>query len=727
MFRRLIFIIFCYILPVSSSFIKHVHPKDIYRNFAQEIDYGHMIIQTTPTNHSLVITTERIFNHERLPFAGSQSRCLLQTGKIVPLLEMREKYLVSCCTRLNLTFHSCPRIPMGESHMLFDLLLTEQRSLYYSLASGGEWEKDDTMVRYTYSNTMEAVVRIVLAICALSVALFCTLHFLVGTAHQFSNKYPQMSVVSHVTWTVLFTIFLMILLHDEENPLLQAGIFHTLLQTSFSLSLVYIPSDGINTVDQRISVASNTCCSKLATHPKIKYFAVHVFTSSLVCSTLSTYSIFCVLWDRFDAAFDILFLVTIAQILLMLVFYVAFLTAIYDIHSPLRMDSDMVVLQTKGISPYGKIFMFNPISNTFEETIALKPYAIIGCIARGSTIDCWEVGTMTKHGIQYDKRIVNNATSDTCGVKHYFEVPDKHKKTHRIPLYSVDKQKSLFKIGVLQKKEHIFEVHLYHTNLLKFFEFLLKIAPEIDDSGQGEYKINIVENVRSYTQQQCHKRFSKRPKMVSIAYWLGFACMFALNAYWLGFNIARSPSWWPFYLFECLVLCCMAVFATHVSTKRKFVLTRQNASRFSLKRSADDTAIKIIQGHESDMFQHENVFICPIANSTNPSICFVSVLNDAEQIISKTLWNAQCPNKHGLRCMKTKHPNWVCDQCEKSLQRNSTVWYCEECNWCQCHVCAPLFEVQHCGSSLNIRLGKKRTLSLCSIEYNGRWKVKISG
>lgn len=724
------FILFFYIFGSATSLIRDVYPRDIFRNFAQEIDDGVLLVETTvPTNDTIVVTSERIFDHERLPFPDSQTRCTIHKGRIVSLLEMREKYLISCCEKINSTFQACPRIPIGDSHILFDLQLTEERPLYFSLSSGGEWKKSNVILRYTYSDTTEAIIRIVLAVCALSIALFCSLHLLVGTAHQFSNKYPRLSVNAHVIWTIIFTIFLIFLLLEEENPLLMAGIFHTLLQTSFSLLLVYIPSDGINTVDQRFSVPSNTFCSKLANHPQIKYFAVNVFSSSLVCSTLSTYSIFCVLWDRFDAAFDILFFITFAQILLLLVFYIAFLTAIYDIHSPLRMDSQMVVLQSKGISPFGKILMYNPETKHFEAALSLRPQSVLACVARGSGLHSWEVGSMTKNGIKYHKHIIEKISKHTCrSDKYSFIVPEQYKKNHRIPLYSVDKKKSLFKIGVLQqRKENKFECHLYHTHLLKFFELLLKIVPEIDDSGQEDYKINIVENVRSYSQQSCQNKCSRRPKIVSIVYWIAFSIVFGGNLYLLVYCIYQQPSWWIFYAYELLFLACMVVFATHVSTKQKFVLSRQNASKFSLKRSAGDTALKLLQGSETDVFQDETVSISPIANSTNPSICFVLVLDENDKELTKILWNAQCPQKHGLRCMKTTHPNWMCDQCEKSLQCHSTVWYCQECNWCQCDMCAPLCYIQQSDGSLNVRIGKSRPLSLHSIEYYGRWKIKING
>ena len=181
------FILIFYIFGSATSLIRNVYPRDIFRNFAQEIDDGVLFVETTvPTNDTIVVTSERIFDHERLPFPDSQTRCTVHQGRIVSLLEMREKYLISCCKNINSTFQACPRIPIGDSHILFDLQLTEERPLYFSLSSGGEWKKSNVILRYTYSDTTEAIIRIVLAVCALSIALFCSLHLLVGTAHQFS-------------------------------------------------------------------------------------------------------------------------------------------------------------------------------------------------------------------------------------------------------------------------------------------------------------------------------------------------------------------------------------------------------------------------------------------------------------------------------------------------------------------------------------------------------------
>ena len=87
------------------------------------------------------------------------------------------------------------------------------------------------------------------------------------------------------------------------------------------------------------------------------------------------------------------------------------------------------------------------------------------------------------------------------------------------------------------------------------------------------------------------------------------------------------------------------------------------------------------------------------------------------------LWPAQCPKRHNLLLSKTNNASWVCDKCQTILQKESSIWVCNTCNYCQCPVCAPILRIFY----------KNKKLHLCvddtcfTKSFTGKkWNVRIN-
>jgi hypothetical protein len=273
-----------------------ISPVVLYKDFSQEVvTEGPHLVRTTPTNHSIAMMTERVYPHDRLPM--STSRCIKAAGEVVRMVDMQEEYNVACCVRLNRTAHSCPRLPTGKGNLVYSILLFESRPVYFSPVGKGvnNWTKTSLYTTYAYHDRMEGVVRMLLGTIVLAVMVLCGLHMLVGGAHKWSNENPTLCITVHVVWSVCMAWLLFVIMQETEDDLFKAGLVHTIIQILFSLVLVYIPSDGFHTVDQRLEVSARSFVSEIANNSLLKWFTVHVFALATVLNALSMHTVFNIL------------------------------------------------------------------------------------------------------------------------------------------------------------------------------------------------------------------------------------------------------------------------------------------------------------------------------------------------------------------------------------------------------------------------------------------------
>jgi hypothetical protein len=719
-------IAFLFLLGAISGCSVHIvsiNPSTFYKYYNQDVEYTNgTTVTTLPINGSIALITDRIYPHDRLPFPFSARRCHSREGLVEKIWEMQEGYSMSCCTQMSPTIHVCPRLPSGEMNFMHAMAMVEDRDVYVALVKEiSEWEKSSVQVHYEYQNKIEGVIRGMLGTSVMVLLLFCGLHLLVGGVHKWSNTHPAICIGTHWMFALVSSSILMVLIQDTETPLFRAGLMHTLLQILFSVPLVYIPSDGTITVDQRVEIASHSWLSALASSPMTKWFSVHVLAITTVMNVVSVYAIFHILWDRFDAAFDVLTLVSIGYLLMLIVFYIAFLTAIYDIHSPLRVDTDTVVLGTKGVVPdtLQGVLLYDYRSEQFLRQQPFEQHTLLAAYTDATHFYCWKIGTyhhgkiaLTEHSLSFQSY---------CPKKSYVKLPQAKRK--QILLFTVDKQLSLMRIGTLQWKEarKDYHVHLFHTYTLRFFELMLKLAPVYDDSD-GSYQINVVENLRSYFQKQCNRLrvFHRYPQLVSWTYVGYFSSIFIICTYWLVWCFQMDTSWGWFYALDAVFLFALIIFGAHVATKKTVKLTTK--PRAAATKRSGSVALQLHAGDRTDYYHHEELTVGVLSKSLSKSICFVKLISPDEETILQLLWPDRCPNHHGLLLYQTDNRHWSCDACSCPLQHGTTVWYCATCNWAKCEVCAPNIHVQQNVDNISLSIGN----TTVQHPTEKKWAVEIS-
>lgn len=706
---------------VTGFNIQRIEPTTVYRDYSQKIDFSNYYVTTTETNTPLSILTDKIFPHDRLPFSFSQMRCKTNQGFLVQTIEMQERYVLSCCSQINKTMHKCPRPPLGEINLIENIFLIEKRDVYFAPVSNtSTWKKSSVSVTYQYNNPIEGIIRVFIGIGVIVFVLCCGLHLLVGGLHKWSNSHPGICILTHNFMSLSLSILISTLLNEENDPLYRFGLLHTLLQVVFSIVLVYVPSDGIATQDQRIDVSSSSFISKIGNSPYSKWVAVHILAMTSVFNIVSLYTVFHILWDRFDSTFDVLFIASLGYLLMLLIFMISFLTAIYDIHNPLRVNSESVILNTKGISPQKleSTVMYDYKTKTFKNEVIFEENMVVAAYSFNNHFILYNIGVFDDGQIILNEYVYGGHIK--CSNTFKVNLPKECKETSII-VYSIDKQLSLFKIGCLKRKGDIFHMHLFHTYTLRFFQFLLKIAPVYDDSD-GSYKINVVENLRSFAQDKINsiKLCRRKPYIVSILYLCVFFAIFIWSVCLLVENILIDSSLWYMYVVESIFLLSLSIFAAHVSTRKKMKMTE----RISNKRGT--SSLQVFAGDETEYFSNtDEVFLQILAKSSVPSICFVKIFTEDNTNLVNMLWPAQCPKRHNLLLSKTNNASWVCDQCQTILQNESSIWVCNECNYCQCPVCAPILRVFYKNKKLHLCVDNSCYTKLLE-DTGSKWNVRIN-
>ena len=612
---------------------------------------------------------------------------------------MQERYVLSCCSQINKTVQKCPRPPLGEMNLIENIFLIEQRDVYFALVLNTSlWKKSALSVTYQYTNLVEGIIRVFIGIGVIVFVLCCGMHLLVGGLHKWSNSHPGICILTHIFMSLSLSFLISTLLYEENDPLYRFGLLHTLLQVVFSIVLVYVPSDGIVTQDQRIDVSSSSFISKIGNSPYSKWVAVHILAITSILNVVSLYTVFHILWDRFDSTFDVLFIASLGYLLMLLIFTISFLTAIYDIHNPLRVNSESVILNTKGISPQNLegTVMYNFKTKTFTNEVILEENMVVAAYSFNNHFMLFKLGVFDKGQIILNEYVYGGHIK--CSNTLKVNLPNDGNETSSINVYSIDKQLSLFQIGCLKKKNEMYDMHLFHTYTLRFFQFLLKIAPVYDDSD-GSYKINVVENLRSFAQDKINsiKLCRRKPYIVSILYLCVFFAIFIWSFCLLVDNILNDLALWYMYVVECIFLLSLSIFAAHVSTRKQLRIS----SKKSNKRGT--TSLQVFAGEETEYFSNtDEVFLQILAKSSVPSICFVKIYTEKNANVVNMLWPVQCQKRHNLLLSKTNNASWVCDQCQTILQKESSIWVCNTCNYCQCPVCAPILRVFHKNQKLHL-------------------------
>lgn len=410
---------------------------------------------------------------------------------------------------------------------------------------------------------------------------------------------------------------------------------------------------------------------------------------------------------------------------------VAFVTAIYEIHAPLKINSRNIVIgKRKGVADIRKkdiLGMLNPSTKKITDTIDFKHGTVVAVVpfhGGSCAVACIPIGTLEMEKIIPNPSLTVLTRGTFCTKKEKIQLPPLI-KAFCIPMYTVDPYNNLVQVGCLKRTESsrqgAYTIHVYHSYVLRFFKLVLRMAPMYDDSD-GKYKLNAVENLRSKAQSMCSTATCRGQSLFGLVYIFTFAVVSCVSLGYIISGIARLDSAWWIYVVDLLLLFTMGVFTLNVATKRSIRVVQADKSRHR----SSNAIVQVHQGSTlPEVFREESLRLQPIAAHTIDTkykhTAIVQMVFQQSSTVLQLPWPAYCPSMHFLRLVRTTHGSWACDHGGCPLQNGAPVWFCEACNWCQCVQCAPVVHVSQKDGVCTVKVANAAVTTSC----NDAWNVRI--
>ena len=643
-------------------------PRVVYKDFGQKTAFNQTFVVRAARPGPLAVSTSRVFPHDRLPFPGSQAaKCDGgRTMRVAVLFEMEEAYTIGCCVSLGNRTHRCPAPPLHDANPLLALVSNDRRPVHFAIGADGPWHRggDAGALEYAHDNGLDGFLRAATTLVAVTVAVGCGIAVFASHVHGWANRHPWLFVVGHVAGAALFAATMVALFLDTpDDPALRASVVHLALQAVFSALLVYTPADGYYAEDQRFPVHHG--CGDAARHA-----AANGFLLSALFNAFSVHAVVHMVWARFEAPFDVLFFFLLGALLTLCTLFVAFATALYGVHEPLRIGDGTVVLG----DAYGKVaseasrrafYDYGAKAWTESAPSALGPGTVV---AMDPSLRGWVVGTfeagelfLTEHAMA---GVVPRGFG--CGARVRCRLPDRAGGV--VPLYCVDARRCFVRIGQVGRDG---QARVFHTGLYAVLERLLRLQRTVDD--EGEYELNVVETLR----RACHRRFASRAYVVFYA--VTGAAVVVAGIAWPVLAALRHPAKWFLFL-PPIVLALSLVAALHHAV---FAEDRRLGERAgSGKRGGTGVECALGKTFPESLGPRDGVAVTLVPGPEPVVPSALDLFLDGS--VTTVPFAVRCPAGHPAALSRTEGPSWVCDACQTVLLDRTAVFHCKQCNWCAC-------------------------------------------
>lgn len=652
--------------------LETIRPNRFEKNFGNEIDVHTMNVSlASPSNQSIMLFAGPLYEpFDRTPPDSSWKYCEGKEGMVVKDHSRIEEYVYTCCVQRSTIEFACPVPPAPLPDIFRALPRTDTYTVYAKFVSTqGTWQKTNQVLEYYDRNDVVGFVKRSIACIVLAcIALGGIIHIM-GAVNTFSNKFPIVFLYLHIVTTIFLVLVEWTMVHYMEPSYIRAGLAHSLFHAILSPFVVYVPGT-VKGRDQRISISPHssylTDILEISKHPHTRYAIFLFYTASMSIQGLSVYALVHVMWETFDASFEVIVGVVLGYMIVTLVYFVAFITGLYNIHIPLRIGHDVEANHSQTATPritfagvqkvgmyQSSTRMFVPVSRlTFKEGDCI---AIDNGNHKLFSLVCWKMRINTNIYRAWGQRV---------------EIP-RRKDKGDLFVYTVNAQGDLERIGVIRNNQ-VF--HHEHAILLRAFQWLLRMAPVYDDSD-GNYQLNIIELLRDQMQRLTKQYTIRNQSVYGIMYWSMFVATITGTIWWLGQNIvqhALHDTLWV-YVLDLITTAVLIVFVINVATRKDHV-PMSSSTRGKKKPRA-----VVCSGTHSFVVEEETVHI-------HVKEGFVSTIRSNNTNVSPT-----CLHRHPMHCRIVTHDRYLCDapECESPRQVvNASVWFCEQCNFCICTTCA---------------------------------------
>lgn len=658
---------------LAAPRLETIRPTRFEKNFGNEIDvHATNVSLASPSNQSIMLFAGPLYEpFDRIPPDSSWKYCKGKEGMIVKDHSRIEEYVYACCVQHSTIDFVCPVPPAPLPDIFRALPRTDTYTVYARFVSPeGTWQKTNQALEYYDRNDVVGFIKRSIACIVLACIALGGIVHVMGIINTFSNKFPIVFLYLHVMTTVILVLVEWTLIHYMEPSYIRAGVAHSLFHATMSPFVVYVPGT-VKGRDQRISVSPHssylTDILEVSKHPYTRYVIFLFYTASMSIQGLSLYALVHVMWETFDASFEVIVGVVLGYMIVTLVYFVAFITGLYNLHIPLRIGHDVEANHhastgTPRITSFNgvqKVGMYQASSRMFVPVSRLT-FTEGDCIAIDNgqqklfSLVCWKLRIDSNVYHAWGQRV---------------EIPRRNVKGDLF-VYKVNTQGDLERIGVIRNNQ-VF--HHEHAILLRAFQWLLRMAPVYDDSD-GNYQLNIIELLRDQMQRLTKQYTIRNQSVYGIVYWCLFVSTVAGTVWWLGQDIAqhaRHATMWV-YVLDLITILVLVVFVINVATRKDHV-------PMTSTRGKKKPRTIVCSGTHCFVVKEDIVRV----RVTEGSVVAIRS-NDCDA-------GPACLHNHPMRCRVVAHDRYLCDapECESPRQVvHAPVWFCEACNFCICIACA---------------------------------------
>ena len=547
----------------------------------------------------------------------------------------REQYVVSCC--LNRT---CPLPPPPEVDVLRGILFARPIDAWVFRDGPPEnrrWERLANDFVYYDPVTVMGVCKRLLAVVVLLAFTASVFSAVAGAMHTGSNRCPNMFIFVHTLSICALAVFVVDLLikfkpeRSYRGALIRAGLVHTLLQLLSSIIVTYTPASGGDGNDMRwrVSGACGRFLVRLARQSSYRKAGALCFAVYMVVGTTAgTVAVWDALWDILDAEFDVLIAIGLAYLICSGVHAVAFITAIYEIALPLRLNGIADARHVK--MEEGRVVLCDDGMHMEAErgwtAAASHAYILVHDNEAGSIL-LWQLGTISETGkiVPFRKMLAERRAFCSCRSTR-LKVPGL--KQRKAGIFISNARGDLEKVGSVGSHGEF-----KHDSVARMAQVILRIAAQPDDDC--DYTLNVVYNMR----HACHT--CQRKRRVGRRRCLG--------------GYVYTVFWWLMYAAHCAL--SMLAIAVFFDARFAWVYAAEIIGLFAF------TFFATISG--LTRMESEGSVVAP------------AVIMRGTQVKC-------CPEGHPLR--KAHAPGgerlWMCDVSHKIVPEGTVVLYCEACDWC---------------------------------------------
>ena len=608
------FILWFSLLYIGNSFtIKNISPQTIPISFSKEKDIHEttleVILDKHETNsHFMLFISDYNLKYNNDLLEDTWKYCYYE-NIITTDFRTLDKRKYSCCIQQDLEIemnyensemnyensemnyensemsnqtwkYTCPVPFFPERDFLFDLFLDNRFPIYIKQF----WENKTTLpwkdTGYTMNYLQEEKIYTFfhhLIVWVIFIWMIgCITYTIMTYVNKWSNQHEILFTLLHIVSTIFFIYIETIIYNHSESSFSKDIFLFSFLNTFYSIFLIYIPHhknpEDPHSIEQRVPVEDVVFqfSLKIFKHPITKQICSIFYIFSFVYEIISIYFFADFLRTEYDFELEVLIFVSTLKFIFKLTFLISFLTAIYEVHIPVRINNETgQLLQILPESHYDRVlssFIDNrkvkpktKRSNTMiglydkgiEQTVPFQNNFQEGEIIAYQNVHLkyqgllWSIGKIRKNKIElYDSSKKRKIYFLNMGYGHVF-LPSEVNPDKNIIVYQYI-NKRFVRIGRI-KNRYFFEDH--HL-LISVVSFVLNIIP---DYLEEDYDVNVVEILR----HTFHGFTNKIGEVYGYIYWSLF--IVSLISSYL-FVFIQNYNSITFKIFQIIILCVLAVF-----------------------------------------------------------------------------------------------------------------------------------------------------------------------